>query len=75
LLWNQSGNKKRKRPTYGSYEQKLPLPLGALEVEAKAAKEGIILLRDLGLKEVIVEENALIVMTALSSLNKPPSSI
>lgn len=59
----------------GAMSKKLPLLLGALEVEAKAANEGIILPRDLGLREVIVEGDALIVMAALSSPKKPPSSI
>ena len=59
----------------GAMSKKLPLHLGALEVEAKVVDEGIILPRDLGLREVIVEGDALIVMTALSSLNEPPSSI
>ena len=59
----------------GAIRKKLPLLLGALEVEAKAVEEGILLSRDLGLREVIVEGDAMIVMTALSSPNPPPSSI
>ena len=35
--------------------KKLPLPLGALAVEAKVVEEGIILTRDLGLRDVIVK--------------------
>lgn len=59
----------------GAISKNLPLPLRALEVEARATEEGIFLARDLGLKEVIVEGDATIVMTALSSQNLPPSSI
>lgn len=59
----------------GALSKKLPLPLGALAVEAKAAVEGIILARDLGLRDVIVEGDAQIAMNALSNPSKPPSSI
>lgn len=59
----------------GAISKNLPLLLRALEVEARATEEGIFLARDLGLKEVIVEGDATIVMTALSSQNLPPSSI
>ena len=66
----------------GAMSKKLPLPLGAMEVEAKAVEEGITLARNLGLGKVIVGGgrggaggDALTVMSALSSLNQPPSSI
>ena len=49
-----------------------PSPGGALVVEAKVAEEGIILARDLGLSEVIMEGDALTMMSALSGLNPPP---
>ena len=44
-------------------------------MEAKVAEEGIILARDLGLSEVIMEGDALTMMSALSGLNPPSNSI
>lgn len=59
----------------GAMTKKLHLPLGALEVETKAAEEGIILARDLGLGEVVVEGDSMTVMSALSGVNHPPCPI
>ena len=55
----------------------LPIPLGALEVEAKATEEGILLVKDLRLKDVIVEGDTKIVMSTISNPNSdtPPCSI
>ena len=44
-------------------------------MEAKVAEEGIILARDLGLRNVVVVGDSLTVMNAVSGLNIPPSSI
>ena len=52
----------------------LDLPLGTLEVEVKAA-EGVLLAKDLGLKEVIIEGDAQVVISAVLNLDPPPSSI
>ena len=55
--------------------KKLDIPLGALEVEVKAAKEGIRLVRELGLSSIIIEGDSQVVLNAISSPDPPPSSI
>ena len=50
----------------GVMSKKLSLHLGALEVEAKATDEGIRLAKDLGLKDVVIEGDVKVVMSALA---------
>ena len=53
----------------------LPFPLGALEVEAKAMEEGINLAWDLGLWEVEMESDALVLVKAINDAALRPSSV
>ena len=59
----------------GALSKKLDLPLGALEVEAKAFEEGILLAGDLGLGNICLEGDAKLVTDALVGICPPPTSI
>ena len=59
----------------GALSKRIKLPLGPLEVEAKAMEEGIQLARDLSLKEIIIEGDAKQVVMAISDTVYAPSSI
>ena len=61
----------------GAMGKKLPFPLGLLEAEARAMEEGIVLAKDLGFNEVIIEGDAKTVMDALANSDPQliPSSI
>ena len=51
--------------------KKLGLPLGTLEVEAKAFEEGMLLAVDLGLKNIMLEGDEQVVTNVLSSSSAP----
>ena len=59
----------------GAMSKWIEFPLKALEMEAVAVEKSILLAWDLGLKDVIIEDNSLIVISALSNAANPPWSI
>ena len=67
--------KNEKGELMGAMCKEIPFPLGALEAEATAAKEGIALARDLELREVVIEGDASMVMSALVNADQSSSSI
>ena len=56
----------------GAMCRKVNLPLAALEIEARAVEERILLAWDLGLKDIIVESDAQTVTTAMKTQWKEP---
>ncbi|KAL0010788.1 hypothetical protein SO802_005896 [Lithocarpus litseifolius] len=59
----------------GALSRRLELPLGALEVEAKAVEEGVQFARDLCLGQIVVESDSLVVVSSLHDLDSTLSCI
>ena len=55
--------------------KKVLVPLGALEAEAKAFEAGLLLARDIGIQDVILEGDSLVIYNALCEASLPPSSV
>ncbi|KAL0007251.1 hypothetical protein SO802_008753 [Lithocarpus litseifolius] len=55
--------------------KKIHVPLGAIEVEAKAFEMGLLFARDIDVRDVVLEGDSLIVYNALCNFSSPPSSI
>ena len=59
----------------GALCKKVAAPWGALEAEAKAVEAGILLAWDLGLKDIVMEEDFQLVICALKGFANPASVI
>ena len=55
--------------------KRLQVPLGALEVEAKALEAAASFEKDIGVQKVIFESDSLVVCSAIQGATKPPITI
>ena len=55
--------------------RKVLAPLGALEAETKAFEAGLLLARDIGIHDIILEGDSLVIFNAFCEVSLPPSSI
>lgn len=55
--------------------KKINAPFGPVEAKAKAFEMGIQLEKDMGIRDVLIEGDSLIVQRALNELASPPSSV
>ena len=55
--------------------KKIKLPFGPIEAEAMAVEVGVQFAKEVGIKEVMVEGDSLIMQRALNELAPPPLSV
>lgn len=55
--------------------KKIPIPLGAVEVEAKAFEVGLLFAKEVGVRDAILEGDSMIIYNALCNYSSAPSSI
>jgi len=55
--------------------KKIMAPLGAIAAEAKAFEAGLLFAKDIGIQEVVLEGDSIIIYNALFEISSPPSSV
>nr|XP_023880683.1 uncharacterized protein LOC111993063 [Quercus suber] len=55
--------------------RKITAPMGAVEAEAKAFEAGLLFAKAVGVRDIILEGDSLVVYNALCNISSPPSSI
>ena len=55
--------------------KKILAPLGAMEAEAMAHEVGLVFAKDIGIQNLIMEGDSLIIHRALCEISDPPSSV
>ena len=55
--------------------KRIKAPLGAIEAEAKAFEAGLLFAKDIGIQEVVLEGDSIIIYNALCEVSNPPSSV
>ncbi|XP_075650029.1 uncharacterized protein LOC142620555 [Castanea sativa] len=55
--------------------KKIQAPLGAMEAEAVAHEVGLLFAKDIGIHNIIIEGDSLIIHNALCEMSNPPSSV
>ena len=53
----------------------LDAPLGAIETESKAIEIGLLFAQDIGIQDIVVESDCLIMIQALEGTSAPPSMV
>ena len=59
----------------GVMSKQLELSLGVLEIGIKVVEEGVMFVGDLGLRDIIIESDAQLMVKSLGKQSVPPSSI